>query len=415
MDKRTFLKKATVLGMGTFIASSQVQRACAAVESAGSNSPADYWDSIRAGYQLPTDFINLENGYYCIQPQEILQRYLEHIAEVNKLGAYYMRTVQFDNKKRAATKLATTLGCPEDQLIITRNTTESLDMIIAGLPWQPSDEAVMAVHDYGAMLDMFEQVAKRHGILNKKVTVPLHPQTDEEIVQVYERAITARTRLLMVCHMVNITGQILPVKKICDMAHKKGVLVMVDGAHAIAHLKFRIDELNCDFYGASLHKWLSVPLGAGMLYVAKAQIPNVWPLLAEAPKEPTDIARLNHTGTHPAATDLTIVDAIDYYTAIGAARKEERLRYLQRYWTQKVRQLPNVMMYTPEAPERSCAIATVGVKSKTPAELADYLLKKHRIYTVAIDNNGVKGCRITPNIYTTLAELDTLVVALKEA
>ena len=388
--------------------------AVTAIDGVAATDSTDFWDNVRSGYDLPTDFINLENGYYCVQPRAILQKYFAHITEVNRQGAYYMRTVQFDNKKLAVEKLAAIAGCPADELIITRNTTESLDMIIAGLHWQKGDEAIMATHDYGAMLEMFSQVAQRHGVVNKKVIIPINPTTDDEIVKVYEAAITPKTKLLMVCHMINITGQILPVKKICDMAHAKGVLVMVDGAHALAHLTFKITDLNCDFYGCSLHKWLSVPLGAGMLYVKKEHIPNIWPLFAEAPKDATDIARLNHTGTIPVATDLTIADAIDFYHEIGPERKEQRLRYLQRYWTDQVRNMPHVVMYTPEQTQRSCAIANFGIRNMKPADLAAGLLKKHRIYTVAIDNAGVHGCRVTPNIYTTTNELDKLVQAIRE-
>ena len=218
----------------------------------------------------------------------------------------------------------------------------------------------------------------------------------------------------MVCHIVNITGQILPVRKIADMAHARGVLVMVDGAHAVAHIQFKMADLNCDFYGASLHKWLSVPLGAGILHVKKEHIGKIWPLLSAGERKLDDIGRLNQTGTHPVHTDLAISNAIDYYYKIGPARKEDRLRYLQTYWTSKVRDLPGVNVNTPKDSTRHCAIANVGVTGIKPGDLADILLKKYKIYTVAIDGAGVHGCRITPNIYTTPAELDVLVQALKK-
>ena len=402
-------------GLGNAVTTISTMRDAATGENEDIHSNS-YWEKIRSGYQLKPDYINLENGYYCIQPTEILDKYIEHIKEVNRQGAYYMRTVQFDNKKAAAAKLAAMAGCPADELIITRNTTESLDMVIAGLPWEKGDEAIMAEQDYGAMLDMFKQVAKRHGVVNKVLSVPVNPKTDDEIVELYAKAITKRTKLLMVCHIINITGQILPVRKICDMAHSKGVPVMVDGAHAFAHIQFKISDLGCDYYGCSLHKWLSAPLGAGLLYVKKDNIGKIWPLLPEAAKGDDDITRLNHTGTHPAATDLTIPDAIDYYLNIGAGRKEERLRYLQNYWVAKVRHLPGITIYTPEDPQRSCAIANVGIKGMKPADMAETLLKQYGIYTVAIDNAaaGVHGCRITPNVYTTTHELDTFVAALKE-
>jgi selenocysteine lyase/cysteine desulfurase len=233
---------------------------------------------------------------------------------------------------------------------------------------------------------------------------------------VYEQAITTRTRLLMVCHMVNITGQILPVRKICDMAHARGVEVMVDGAHAYAHFRYTIPELDCDYYGASLHKWLSAPLGAGMLYVKKGHTDKIWPLLAEPNESATGIDRLNHTGTLPVHTDLAIGDALDFYNNLGPERKETRLRYLQQYWTTRVRDIPNIVVNTPKDPARSCGIANVGIKGIKPADLATRLLDQYKIYTVAIDSPvaNVQGCRITPNVFTLSSELDTLVSALRE-
>jgi selenocysteine lyase/cysteine desulfurase len=417
MNKRTFLKNTTLLGLGSLASFSALGKLVDAVSHLPAAEVAkdeDFWASIRQEYMLGTDYINLENGYYCVMPRETLGKYFKHIRDVNVEGAHYMRTVQFDNKKKAVDKLAEIAGCPADELIITRNTTESLNMIISGFDWKAGDEAIMAEQDYGSMLEMFKQVSKRYGMVNKIVSVPMNPKSDDEIVELYASAITNKTRLLMVCHMINITGHILPVRKICDMAHKKGVQVMVDGAHAFAHIRFTIPELHCDYYGSSLHKWLSVPLGAGMLYVKKENISKIWPLFPEGgDKKDDDISRLNHTGTNPVAVDLTVSDAIDNYLKIGAERKEERLRYLQNYWTDKVRGLHNVILNTPDDHARSCGIANVGIKGMKPADWADVLFKKYKIYTVAIDSAGVHGCRITPNVFTTTEELDTLVNAIK--
>jgi selenocysteine lyase/cysteine desulfurase len=417
MDKRTFLRNAGLLGIGGMLSLdnlAELVKSVSAVSPAELAGEEDFWATIRKGYKLKPDFINLENGYYNFLPEQVLEKFIGHIREVNQQGSYYMRTVQFENKKAMAAKLAALAGCSPDELIITRNTTESLDMIIGGLDWKPGDEAVMAEQDYGAMLEMFKQVSKRFGVVNKIVSVPNHPKNDEEIVNLYASAITGKTKLLMVCHMINITGQLLPVRKICDMAHQKGVQVMVDGAHAIAHFKFRISDLNCDYYGSSLHKWLSVPLGAGLLFVKKDKIGSVWPLIAEGERKPDDISRLNHIGTHPVHTDLTISDSIDFYNVIGVERKEARLRFLQNYWTSKVRDLPNVLLNTPADQTRCCGIANVGIKSMKPVELGDSLFKKYKIYTAPIDGAGVYGCRITPNVYTTTEELDVLVKALTE-
>jgi len=374
----------------------------------------DFWLEIRNGYRLNPEIINLENGYYNIIPLQTLERLIVHVKEVNYQGSMYMRTVQLEKKNEMAAKLAKILGCPPDELIITRNTTESLDTIISGYPWKEGDEAVMAEQDYPSMLSMFRQVEKRYGVVNRIVSVPHNPQSDEEIVNLYENAITGRTKLIMICHMINITGHILPVRKICEMAHRRGVEVMVDGAHTVGHIKFTIPELDCDYFGSSLHKWMSVPLGTGILWVKKEHISKIWPLMAPGNKADDDIARLNHTGTYPVHTILTIEDAIEYYLMIGPERKEARLRYLQHYWSDKVRNLPHIIIYTPDDPARSCGIATVGVRGLKPADLADILFKKYKIYTAPIDGAGVHGCRITPNVFTTTAELDVLVEALKE-
>lgn len=417
MNKRTFVKKMSLLGLSMPVAFQELDMLVRKIGNLTADEVArneDFWAGIRRGYKLKPDYINLENGYYCFLPEETLDHFIDHVREVNYQGSWYMRTAQLENKKANAAKLAEMAGCDTDELIITRNTTESLDMIIGGQHWKPGDEAVMAVQDYGAMLNHFKLVEKRYGVVNKIISIPNHPQNDEEIVDIYASAITKNTRLLMVCHIVNITGQILPVRKICDMAHSRGVDVMVDGAHAFGHFNFSIRDLNCDYYGTSLHKWLSVPLGAGFLYVRKGKVSDVWPLLAEGDREPDDISRLNHIGTHPVHTDLAISQAIDYHNRIGADRKEARLRYLQRYWTSKVRNLPKVVVNSPEEQHRHCGIGNVGIEGIEPKELAKTLLDKYKIWTVAIDRPGVRGLRITPNIYTVPEELDVLVNAIKE-
>jgi len=415
MQKRSFLKGLVLAGLTAPFSLTAMEKLIRQAQKRSVKDIAsddEFWKMIRGEYLLKPDYINLENGYYNIMPQPVLENFIQQVREVNYQGAYYMRTVQFDNKKIMASKVASLLGCTAEECILTRNTTESLDMIIAGFPWKAGDEAIMAEQDYGSMLEMFKQVGKRHGVVNKILSVPNHPVDDAEIVNLYANAITDKTRLLILSHMINITGQILPVRKICDMAHSKGVEVLVDGAHAVAQIEFQIPDLHCDYYGASLHKWLSVPLGLGMLYVNKEKQTQIWPLLAEGDKK--DISRLNHMGTYPVHTDLAISAAIDFYHSIGAAKKEARLRYLQQYWTNQVRHTDKVMINTPADPQRACAIANVGIKGMAPALLAETLLKKYQIYTVAIDGANVHGCRITPNVFTTTVELDQLVKAITE-
>lgn len=372
-----------------------------------------FWERIRQDYDLKPAYVNLENGYYNFIPKPTLQKYLEHIQMVNYEASYYMRTVQWENKDRVRDRLAKMVGASPEELVITRNTTESLDMIIGGYPWEKGDEAIFALQDYGAMKDQFKLISQKYGVINKIISLPNHPSSDAQIVSLYEAQITKRTKLMMVCHMVNITGQILPIRKICDMAHKHGVEVMVDGAHCIGHFEVNISDLNCDYYGSSLHKWLSVPLGCGMLYVAKTHISKIWPLFADHTNEIPEIKRLNHTGTLPVHTDLAIADAIDYLEIIGLERKEERLRYLQRYWSDALRNEANIVVNTPIEQERSCGIANVGITHIKPADLAKSLLNEFQIFTVAIDYANVQGCRITPNIYTTTNELDMFINAMK--
>ena len=264
------------------------------------------------------------------------------------------------------------------------------------------------------MIDQFKLMARRHGMVNRFVDVPLDPASDDEVVRTYGAALTPKTRLLMISHMVNITGHVLPVRAICDMAHARGVDVMVDGAHAFAQLDYRIPDLHCDYYGASLHKWLATPLGAGILYVKREKIAGLWPVFGDEGAPVDDIRKLNHTGTHPVHTDLGIENAIVFHEAIGIARKEARLRYLQRYWSDKVRGLPRILLNTPADPARSCGIANVGVAGMKPGDLAKTLLDRYKVWTVAIDGAGVHGVRVTPQVYTSVAELDAFVRALKE-
>lgn len=413
MNKRSFLHSLVALPLGM----STIEKTFAKVHDFSPEilaENADFWATLRRAYRLKPDYINLENGYYCLQPQEVLEGFIQKVREVNYHASYYMRTRQFDDKLEMRKKLAQLAGCSHEELVITRNTTESLDTVIAGIDWKRGDESVMAEQDYGAMQDMFRLQARRYGIVNKVVSLPLDPQSDEEIVQLYANALTPKTRLLLISHLVNITGHILPVKKIVDMAHAKGVEVMVDGAHAFAHLDFNIPDLGCDYYGSSLHKWLGCPLGAGLLYVRRDKIAGLWQLYGDTSVPDTDIRKLNHTGTHPVHTDLAIENAIAFHNKIGIQRKEARLRYLQTYWTNQVRDVPNILVNTPRDPRRSCAIANVGVAQIKPADLAKTLLEKYKIWTVAIDSANVHGVRITPHLYTSTAELDALVRALKE-
>ena len=414
MNKRKFLKSLAFLGIGSGSIFS-TQKAQAKSIAAIDPNAADFWDQIRAAYKLKPDYINLENGYYCFLPEETLDNYIKHLREVNYQASNYMRTVQWDNKAKSAAMVAELVGASPEEVVLTRNTTESIDLIISGYPWKADDEAIVSNQDYESLLNMFELAERRYGIKVNRIDIPMHPENDEEIVAVYEKAITSKTKLMMVPHIVNITGHILPVKKIADMAHGYDVEIMLDGAHAVGHFDFNISELDCDYYGSSLHKWLSVPLGCGMLYVKKGKSAQIRPLLAPYELDQKTLLNLNHTGTHAVSTDLSVIDAINFHHKIGSKRKEDRLRYIQRYWSDQVRGLPGINVNTPSDPHRSCAIANVGLDAMSPADMAKTLMEKYQIYTVAINGSGgVKGCRISPNVYTSEKELDKFVFALKE-
>jgi selenocysteine lyase/cysteine desulfurase len=415
MDKRRFIKSLGALSFSPLISASELSD----FKPISKNLPVinnedELWKTVRSHYTLKDEYINLESGYYNIIPDPILDHFINHVKHVNVEGSYYMRKALNKNKDRVTSELANLVGSSPDQIAITRNATESLDLVISGFPWKKGDEAVYAKQDYGTMKEMFEQISDRYGVVNKIISVPNHPKNDEEIVSLYESQITSKTKLIMVCHMINITGQILPIKKICEMAHSYGVEVMVDGAHCVGHFDFSIDDFNCDYYGSSLHKWLATPLGAGLLYVNKNKTHRIWPLLANGNTDKSDIKRLNHIGTHPVHTDLAISNSIDYLKWIGMERKENRMRFLQRYWSDKLRNVKNVIVNTPLDTNRSCGIGNVGLTNMSPSKMEYMLLQKYKIFTVAIDYANVKGCRISPNIFTTIKELDSFVEAVKE-
>ncbi|MGA2384363.1 MAG: aminotransferase class V-fold PLP-dependent enzyme [Gemmatimonadales bacterium] len=413
MDKREFLR--TMGGASlALIFGEQAWARYAALPPGTLAQDEDFWAQIRTKYILTSDYINLENGFYLMQSQPVLEAFIRRVRDINVQATRYMRTRMPDDNLAVRTRLAAMGGCPVEELIVTRNTTESLDTVIGGFHWQAGDEAVMAQQDYGAMLDMFGLQARRHGITNRVLSLPMDPRSDDEIVRLYESAITPKTRLLMICHMVNITGQLLPVAAVADMAHRHGVQVMVDGAHSFGQLEFAIPDLRADYFASSLHKWLGSPLGSGILWVRRDHIPELWPTFAELGIPDTDIRRLNHTGTQPVHTILGINDALDFHESIGIKRKEARLRYLQRYWTDQLRGHAHIYLNTPSDPARTGAIANVGVTGIEPAALGQTLFDRYKIWTVAIDGAGVRGVRIVPHLFTSTADLDALVRALKE-
>ncbi len=416
MNKREFLRTSVGAALGVLLGDTVWARFADLPPSQLARED-DFWAAVREKYRLKPDYINLESGYYTIQATPVLEAFIAKVREINYEGSYYLRTRQVPDKAAARDKVAALAGCAPGELCITRNTTESIDTVINGYEWKAGDETVLAESDYPHMIAQFKLIARRRGTVNKIVVLPLDPKSDDEIVRLYAGAITPRTRLLMVSHMVNVTGQILPVRKIADMAHARGVDVLIDGAHSFAHIDFKIPDLGGDYFAASLHKWLGCPLGTGILYVRRDKIAKLWPVYADwRMTDDSDIMKLNHTGTHAVHTDLAIEHAIAFHETIGIQRKEARLRHLQTYWTSKVRKIPGAIMNSPSDAARSCAIANVGVKGVKAADLAQVLLDKYRIFTNAVDNDaaGIHGVRVTPNIFIMPSELDTLVQAIQE-
>jgi selenocysteine lyase/cysteine desulfurase len=417
-SRRAFLRSATAGAAVPFFTPSILDTLERRLEAYGHPAPQAaatdeaFWAEIRAVYPKYS-YINLENGFSSPEPAPTFEAFQRHQQEINSGLSFYMRRKKAADDANVKAQLARLAGVPPEEIVITRNTTESLGTVTHGIDLAPGDEAVMCNQDYGSMLEQFRQQSRRRGLTCVEIAIPLHPKDDEEMVETYARAFTPRTKLLLVSHMVNITGQILPVRKIADMAHARGVGVIVDAAHSFAHVNFTLPELDGDYLGASLHKWLCTPLGAGLLHIKKDKIKTVWPLFGDTARAEDDIRKLERIGTHPAWTTMAIGDAIRFHTMIGSARKEARLRYLQQYWTDKVRGISKVYLNTPGG-NRACGIANVGITGMTPAALASGLFDKFNIFTVAIDTVAVKGTRVTPHLYTTTAELDALVKALGE-
>ena len=373
-----------------------------------------YWKEVRKAYRVNPDFINLENGYYSLMSQPVLNAQTEDLKMLNANHSKYMRGPRKEDRRRIVKQLAELMGCSTEELLLCRNTTEALDTVIMGLKMEPDDEAVMTEQDYYSMLQCFAMRSRRFGTVNKIIKLPFHPKSDQEIVDAYEAAITPRTKVLLITHLINTTGQILPVRKIADMAHSYGVEVISDSAHAMAHVEFKIPDLDCDYFGSSLHKWLGAPLGTGVLYIKKEKIDKVWPLFGDDTYEDTDICKFGHIGTIPCHHDLAVTDAINFHHSIGGAKKEARLRYLARYWMEKVMDNPKIIINTPAQPQRHGAIANVGVQGIDSEELADVLFEKFNIFTVTKNVGEISGVRVTPHLYNSTDELDKFVAALRE-
>lgn len=372
----------------------------------------DFWGWIREAYTMSPNIINFNNGGVAPQPKVVQDAHMRYYQYCNEAPTYYMWQILDQGREPLRQKLAELAGCDAEEIAINRNSTEGLNSVIFGLNLNKGDEVVLSKMDYPNMINAWKQREKRDGIKLIWLDLQMPMLHDDDIVKAYTSAFTSKTKVVHVTHLVNWTGQILPIKKIADEAHKKGIEVIGDGAHTFAHFEFKIPDLGCDYFATSLHKWLSAPFGSGLLYIKKEKIKNVWALLSNNEPDGPDIRKFESLGTRSFASEMAIGTAVDFYQVIGAKRKEDRLRFLKDHWVNKVKDLPKIHFYQPNTKHQSCAIANVGVLGKKPEEVSGELFSKHKIHTVAINWENVHGVRVTPNVYSTTKELDKLASAL---
>lgn len=373
----------------------------------------DFWFDIQRAFTVTRGITNLNNGGVSPSPRIVTESLIRYLWEQEDVTAYTMWQILEPQSETVRSGLARLFGCDQEEIAITRNASESLEILLMGMELKSGDEILTTTQDYPRMLTTLRQREAREGIAVKMVRIPVPPQNLDEITDAFARGITPRTRVILISHVVNITGQIMPVKAVCDLARARGIEVIVDGAHSFAHFDFKQVDLGCDYFGTSLHKWLYAPKGTGLLYVKRERIPKIWPLMAAEQKNAADIRKFEEVGTHSAAPRLAIGEAILFHDGIGPQRKEARLRYLARYWMNRLKDVPNVRFNTSFDNRQSCGIANIEIKGADPVRLVGHLMEKYKIYTTPIVHDEFKGIRITPNVYTTLHELDRFCEAME--
>lgn len=416
IDRRSFLSSAGKgLGLAA-LSSSTVASLLKNVQAAGKTvdhlSPLeaamdeDYWATIQQAFSVTRGIVNLNNGGVCPSPRLVTEAFVRYTWQQEDATAYTMWQILEPQSETIRTGLAEVFGCDAEEIAITRGASEALEILLMGLDLRSGDEVLSTTQDYGRMLTTLKQRELREGIKLNLIKIPVAPGNVNDIATAFERAATPKTKLILISHQINLTGQITPVRKVCEMARARGIETIVDGAHSFAQFDFKREDLQCDYFGTSLHKWIFAPKGTGMLYVRKDKIPKVWPLMASDEKQKNDIRKFEEIGTHSAAMRLAIGEAILFHNAIGGKRKEERLRYLSRYWMNKLKDIPKVGFNTSFDPKQSCAIANFKIDGVDPVALGSHLMSKHKIFTTPIVHDEFTGIRITPNVYTTLWELD---------
>jgi len=379
-------------------------------ELAGDES---FWSEVQQAYTVDRSLINFNNGGVSPAPAFVQDAMKSHWDFANKAPTYTMWDIQRPQKEPVRQRLARMFGCDAEEIALTRNASEGLQTCQLGIDLQRGDELLTTTQDYGRMRTTFQQRERREGLVLKQFSIPVPAEDPDEIVRLFEQNITPRTKRILMCHMINLTGQILPVKQVVQMARKKGIPVIVDGAHSFAHFDFTHEDLDCDYFATSLHKWLSTPHGTGMLYVRKEKIKDLWPLMASPKRMDDNIRKFEEIGTHPVAPYLAIAEALTFHQGIGSKRKEARMRYLRDRWAKRLMQHDRVRLHTSLNPEFSCGIANIQIDGIEPNAVKDYLWNKHRIITIAINHNEFKGSRISPHVYSTLEEVDQFCDAME--
>ncbi|TAE38509.1 MAG: aminotransferase class V-fold PLP-dependent enzyme [Runella slithyformis] len=423
-NRRQFLHSlgaaSAAVGLPTFLLPSVAEAAQNAHHSIAALSPMeaaqneDFWSWVKTEYTVSPNLLNLNNGGVCPQPRSVQDAHIRFYQYANEAPSYYMWRILDQGREALRSKLADLAGCAADEIAINRNATEGLNTVIFGLDLKPGDEVVLTKQDYPNMINAWKQREKRDGIKLVWLNLELPQENDDYFVQQFVNAFTARTKVVHITHMINWVGQIQPVRKIADEAHKRGIEVIADGAHTFALLDFKIPDLGCDYFATSLHKWLCAPFGSGMMYVKKDKIPKVWALLSNDKPDGPDIRKFESLGTRSFASEMAIGTAVDFHNAIGSARKQTRAHYLQRYWTDKARQIPGVKIHTSPSPNYACAIALVSVDGLKITELDSQLYTNHKIHTVGIEWENIKGVRVTPHVYHSPKDLDRLLNALND-
>jgi selenocysteine lyase/cysteine desulfurase len=376
----------------------------------------DFWREVQDGFTLDRTIVNLNNGGVCPSPRSVHEALKRYLDISNQSPVYHMWQVLEPNIESVRRELARDISADPETIAITRNASEALQIAQLGIDLKPGDEVLTTNQDYGRMLQTWEQRVTRDGIKLSKIPFPV-PPTQADLVQRFERAITPATKVIHFCHITNLTGHIFPAKEICEMARKRGIITIVDGAHAYAHFPFKISDFDCDYYGSSLHKWLLAPIGTGLLYVRPDRISKTWALQPAGAGQANNIRKFEEIGTHPAANHNAIAEALVFHRGIGIERKAARLRYLKGRWAAELTKLDRIELHTSLDPARSCAIGTVGIKGMPPGDIVSKLWANHRIIATPItvgaaDAVEYAGVRITPNVYTTLDEVDTFIGAM---